>query len=133
MSLGAWLCVFAAKLKARFAQDKENREFDDEVHAHLQLLTEQYLRQGMPAEQARLAARRQFGNPSLVRERHREARSFLSLSAIWRDVRFGALKMAVFAPIPSPREDTAITVNTRLPASCREKSAPRHLARKQPP
>ena len=93
MSLGAWLCVFAAKLKARFAQDKENREFDDEVHAHLQLLTEQYLRQGMPAEQARLAARRQFGNPSLVRERHREARSFLSLSAIWRDVRFGARQL----------------------------------------
>ncbi len=52
MSPGAWLRVFAAKLKARFVQDKANREFDDELQAHLQLLTEQYLRQGMPAEEA---------------------------------------------------------------------------------
>jgi predicted permease len=48
----------------------------------------------MPAEEASLAARRQFGNSSVVRERHREARSFLSLSALWRDVRFGARQLA---------------------------------------
>jgi predicted permease len=94
MSPGARLRVFAAKLKARFVQDKENREFDEELWAHLQLLTEQYLRQGMPAEEASLAARRQFGNSSLIRERHREARRFLSLSAFWRDVRFGARQLA---------------------------------------
>lgn len=117
MSLGAWLCIFAAKLKARFAQDKENREFDDEVHAHLQLLTEQYLRQGMPAEQARLAAWRQFGNPSLVRERHREARSFLSLSAIWRDVRFGTRQLArnrVFTVIAVSSLGLGIGANTAI-------------------
>jgi hypothetical protein len=94
MSPGALLRVFATKCKTRFVQDKENREFDEEMRAHLQLLTEQYLRQGMPAEEASLAARRQFGNFSLVRERHREARSFLSLAAFLRDVRFGARQLA---------------------------------------
>ena len=94
MSLGTWLRVFAAKLKARCALDKENREFDEELRAHLQLLTEQYVRQGMPAEQASLAARRQFGNSSLLRERHTEMRTFLSLSAFLRDVRFGARQLA---------------------------------------
>jgi len=117
MSPGALLRVFAAKLKARFAQDKANREFDDELQAHLQLLTEQYLRQGMPAEEAGLAARRQFGNSSLVRERHREARSFLSLSAFWRDVRFGARQLArnpVFTVIAVSSLGLGIGANTAI-------------------
>jgi predicted permease len=94
MSPGGQLRVFAARLKALFREDKVNREFDDELQAHLQLLTEQYLRQGMPVEQACQAARRQFGNSTLVRQRHREASSFLSLSTFWRDVRFGARQLA---------------------------------------
>jgi predicted permease len=117
MSPGAWLRVFAAKLKARFAQDKANREFDDELQAHLQLLTEQYLRQGLPAEEAGLAARRQFGNSSLVRERHREARSFLSLSTFWRDVRFGARQLArnpVFTVIAVSSLGLGIGANTAI-------------------
>jgi predicted permease len=117
MSPGALLRVFAAKLKARFAQDKANREFDDELQAHLQLLTEQYLRQGMPAEEACLAARRQFGNSSLVRERHREARSFLSPSAFCRDVRFGARQLArnpVFTVIAVSSLGLGIGANTAI-------------------
>src|ERR1700730_7243675 len=117
MSPGGLLRVFAAKLKARFAQDKANREFDDELQAHLQMLTEQYLRQGMPAEQARLAARRQFGNSSLVRERHREARTFLSLSTFWRDVRFGARQLArnpVFTVIAVSSLGLGIGANTAI-------------------
>jgi len=117
MSPGALLRVFAAKLKARFTLDKANREFDDELQAHLQLLTEQYLRQGMPAEEACLAARRQFGNSSLVRERHREARSFLSLSAFFRDVRFGARQLArnpVFTVIAVSSLGLGIGANTAI-------------------
>jgi predicted permease len=117
MSPGVLVRVFAAKLQALFAPDKANREFDDELQAHLQLLTEQYLRQGMPAEQARLAARRQFGNSSLVRERCREARSFLSLSAFWRDVRFGARQLArnpVFTVIAVSSLGLGIGANTAI-------------------
>jgi predicted permease len=117
MSPGALLRVFGAKLKALFAQDKANREFDDELQAHLQLLTEQYLRQGMPAEEACLAARLQFGNSSLVRERHWEARSFLSLSTFWRDVRFGARQLArnpVFTVIAVSSLGLGIGANTAI-------------------
>jgi hypothetical protein len=117
MNPGALLRVFAAKLKTPFAQDKANREFDDELQAHLQLLTEQYLRQGMPAEEACLAARRQFGNSSRVRERHREAHSFLSLSTFWRDVRFGAQQLArnpVFTVIAVSSLGLGIGANTAI-------------------
>ena len=94
MSASGALRVFVAKLQALFSQGKGNREFDDELQAHLQMLTERYLRQGLLPEQARQAAHRQFGNSSLLEERIREARSFLSLSAGWRDVQFGARQLA---------------------------------------
>ena len=94
MSANGLVRVFVAKLKALFSQSKVNREFDDELQAHLQMLTEQYLRQGMLPEEARQAALRQFGNCSLLRERIREARSFFSLSAFCRDVQFGARQLA---------------------------------------
>src|ERR1700722_4779825 len=94
MSVTGAVRIFAAKLRALFSQGNVNREFDDEVQAHLQMLTERYLRQGLPPEQARLAARRQFGNSPLLKEQIRGARSFLSLSACRRDVLFGARQLA---------------------------------------
>jgi predicted permease len=94
MSAGAFLHIFVSRLRAWFTQNKATRELDDELQAHLELLTQRYVHQGMPAEEARQAARRQFGNPSLLQERHREARSFLSPSAWCRDVQFGARQLA---------------------------------------
>ena len=93
MSSGRRLRIFMAKLRAQFARDKATREFNDEMQVHLQLLTERYLGQGMPLETARQAARRQFGNSSLLQERHKEARSFLSLSAWCRDVQYGGRQL----------------------------------------
>jgi predicted permease len=94
MSVTGAVRIFAAKLQGLFSRGNVNREFDDEVQAHLQMLTERYLRQGLPPEQARQAARRQFGNSSLLEEQLRGARSFLSLSACRRDVLFGARQLA---------------------------------------
>ena len=94
MSAYRLLRIFLAKLRTSFTQNKANRELDNELELHLQLLTERYLRQGMPPEDARQAARCQFGNLGLLRERHREARSFLALSTFRRDVQFGARQLA---------------------------------------
>jgi predicted permease len=85
--------TFIAKLQALFSPGKVHQEFDAELRTHLQMLTERYLRQGLPPEQARQAARRQFGNSSLLKEQIRGARSFLSLSACRRDVQFGARQL----------------------------------------
>ncbi|HYK35051.1 ABC transporter permease [Alloacidobacterium sp.] len=81
--------VFVAKVQALFWQRKANREFDDELQEHLRLLTERFVSQGMSPENATAAARRQFGNTALLQQRQREARTFLSLSTLWRDIRFG--------------------------------------------
>jgi predicted permease len=72
-----------------FLREREDQEFDAEIQSHLDLLRERYICQGMSAGDAATAARRQFGNVTLLKERHRARRGFLS-PAEWReDVRFG--------------------------------------------
>jgi predicted permease len=70
-------------------QKKAESEFDYEMQIHLQLLTEKFIRQGMGPEDADSAARRQFGNTTLLRQRHRESRTFLSFSTVFQDIRYG--------------------------------------------
>jgi len=83
------LRAFAAKVRGFLRGRRHDGEFDDEVQEHLQLLAEKFVAQGMPREEAAAAARRQFGNPTLLREEHGELQTFLSLEALWRDLRYG--------------------------------------------
>ncbi len=89
MRMAKSLRVFLARIRALFSQRKAGAELDVELETHLALLTERFLRQGMSPEDAAAAARRQFGNRTLLRERHREARSFMFFANLWRDVRYG--------------------------------------------
>jgi predicted permease len=63
-----------------------------EMDAHLELLAERYLRQGMTTEGARSAARRQLGNTLLVREEMYQMNSFGWIERISQDLRV-ALRM----------------------------------------
>jgi hypothetical protein len=65
-------------------------EFDNELVEHLNLLTERYVRQGMTPEDARQAARRQFGNTTLLQEDRREMQTIAAIDALGRDVRYAA-------------------------------------------
>jgi putative ABC transport system permease protein len=66
------------------------RELDDEIREHLRLLTERYVRHGMTRDEATRAARRQFGNTTLLREDRRQMQTFPTLESMWRDVRQAA-------------------------------------------
>ena len=83
------LRAFLSKIGALLALQKAGRAFDDEVQEHLRLLADRFMRQGMSANDAVSAARRQFGNTTLLRERQLEGRTFLSLFTVWRDICFG--------------------------------------------
>ena len=67
-----YLRELAARLRGLFGDRRADREFEDEIETHLRLLTERYVRQGMTEAEAGLAARRQFGNLTLLKEEHRE-------------------------------------------------------------
>ncbi len=92
-----FLRVWAARAKGFFTGGRQDHEFDSEIQSHLHLLTERYLRQGMSRDDAEATARRQFGNVTLLKERQRAQRSFLSPAEWWADIRFG-LRMMMKKP-----------------------------------
>jgi len=63
--------TFLAKLKALFMQGRADSIFDEEMSMHLEMLAEKYEREGMSTKEARRAARRQFGNTVLLKQRQR--------------------------------------------------------------
>jgi len=85
---GSRLRAFAAKVRGFLRGGRRDGEFNAEVQEHLQLLAEKFVAQGMSREEAAAAARRQFGNVTLVQENHRGLQTFLSLEELWRDLRY---------------------------------------------
>ena len=65
-----------------------DRRLRDEVQAHLDLLADEHIARGMAPEDARLAARRDFGGVDQMKERYRDQRGLPFLDALAQDVRF---------------------------------------------
>jgi predicted permease len=68
---------------------REDPDFHPELQEHLRLLTERYVRQGLSPEDAASAARRQFGNTTLLQEQLHHMQGVPRLESLWRDCRFG--------------------------------------------
>jgi macrolide transport system ATP-binding/permease protein len=79
---GLWL-----RLRALVARRRLNQDLDDELAFHLEM-REAQLGAGPNA------ARRQFGNVTVIRERLGDMWGFPSLESLWRDVRYGARTLA---------------------------------------
>ena len=90
--------TYLAKLKALFTQRQADSIFDEEMSTHLQMLTEKYERQGMSAKDAKNAARRQFGNTTLLKQRQRESRTTMFFANVWRDLRYG-MRQLIKTPV----------------------------------
>ncbi len=60
----------------------------DEMREHLEEKTEQFMREGMSREEATRAARRAFGNATLIEERGREAWQWPRLESLLADAKF---------------------------------------------
>jgi len=71
-----------------FFRRRFHRELQEEMQEHLRETIEDLMAQGMPEEEARYAARRQFGNTTLLTERSADQWTVPSLEAIFQDVRY---------------------------------------------
>jgi putative ABC transport system permease protein len=88
------LQVLVARLRGLFGKSKADLEFDAEIEAHIELLTERYVRRGMARAEAAAAARRQFGNVTLLKEANHEMRGISIIDTIVQDLRYGVRMMA---------------------------------------
>src|SRR6266478_2021567 len=71
-----------------FANAKAEAELVKEIGAHLALLEDEYLRQGMTPEDARRAARLAYGGVEQAKQLHRDERGFQGLTQILQDTRY---------------------------------------------
>src|SRR5207245_10197001 len=72
-----------------FSLRRVDVDLDQEVHAHLELLTEENIRAGMPTAEARRAARIELGGIEQVKEQVREERLGNWLHSVLSDCRYG--------------------------------------------
>src|SRR5436853_19594 len=80
------LLKLRSRLRGTVRDEPRDLEFQAELEEHVRLLTERYRRQGMTAEAARLAARRQFGNTTLLEEDRRNMQMFPAIEALRADL-----------------------------------------------
>jgi putative ABC transport system permease protein len=82
------LRAFVEKLRGFLLRQERDDDFDEEVQEHLRMLAERFVAQGMSREEAAVAARRQFGNTTLLQEDRRELKTLPSIEALWHDLRY---------------------------------------------
>jgi len=76
------------RLRSLFTATSADRELSREIDAHLALAEDEYRRRGMSADDARYTARRAMGSVALAKDRQRDARSFVWIDDLVRDLRY---------------------------------------------
>jgi putative ABC transport system permease protein len=77
------------RLLSLLRRGRYEREMEDEMRFHLEMQIEQNLEAGMATEEARYAARRQFGNQTWLKEVSRGMWSLNSIETLIQDLRYG--------------------------------------------
>jgi putative ABC transport system permease protein len=80
---------FFSRLIAFFRAAKADSDLTREINAHLQLLEDQFIAQGLAPKEARYAAKRAFGGIGQTKEQQRDTRSFRWLAGWSMDLKLG--------------------------------------------
>src|SRR5437016_3469087 len=88
-----WLRILLSRISALFRKKQLDRQLDEEIHSHLEMLVEEKRRQGMSAEEARNAALREFGGVTQVRESYKQARGIRLVETLGQDVHYSLRMM----------------------------------------
>lgn len=80
---------FFRRMASLFGRARADKELQREIESHLQILQEKFERSGLSPSEAKLAARRSYGNVEFVKELHRETRSYLWIENLVKDIGYG--------------------------------------------
>ena len=89
--------MVVSRLASLFRKGRLEHELDEELGAHLEMLAAENVSKGMSPEEARYAARREFGGVEQMKEIYRERRGLIMVETMFQDVRYG-LRMLVKNP-----------------------------------
>ena len=90
-----WLYKLPLRLRSLFRKSTVEQELRDELRFHLGKLTQEYVAEGMTADEARYAALRELGGVEQVKEECRDARGVSFIEATLKDVRYGGAAVGV--------------------------------------
>ncbi|HXN53342.1 MAG TPA: ABC transporter permease [Candidatus Acidoferrum sp.] len=76
--------------KRFFRREAWDEERSRELETYLQLETDENIARGMSAEEARYAARRKLGNPTMIREEIYRMNTIGALETVWQDAKYAA-------------------------------------------
>jgi len=137
-----WVRVLATRIRGLFAGRTRDMALDDEIATHLQMLTDDYVRQGRAPDEARRAAQRAFGGVQRTKDAYRDQRGLPWLRDAGLDLRhalrvlrrnrgfaagviltlalgigmatavFTVLDAVVLRPLPLPRASQLVWIST---------------------
>jgi predicted permease len=84
----ALLSTFASRIRTWLSPRPVDQDFEHELQAHLDLLTDENVRRGMNLDEARRAARLRLGGLTQLKETNRELRGLAMLEAFFQDTRY---------------------------------------------
>ena len=85
----SWLRELGSRLKGSLHPSGGEGELSDELHAHLEMLTEENVCRGMDANEARRQARLKLGNHSQINEDYRHQAGLPFIEVLRQDLRYG--------------------------------------------
>jgi predicted permease len=85
----AWLRVLASRIHGWFTIRRLDEDFQEELDAHLTLLTEENIRCGMTSEEARRAASLRLGSITQLRMTYRELQGLPLVETFLQDLGYG--------------------------------------------
>ena len=88
MTVMPGLRVFASRVLAVLTRRRRDADLNDEIQAHLDLLIQENVRSGMSVDDARAAARREFGGAEQIKEIYRDQRGLPFVETIVQDIRY---------------------------------------------